>query len=214
MRRVQMSDAHGSAGALGSFLHDPFFDSDDLLFPERLAYPESVGVCSDLGPDSASFVSSFLPHEALTETCHTHIDTGTIQEVECFFRRVSATKEAENGTAQVSLAALEPEATCAAQRLLDLPTAAETRMQKLRAKNRRNQLAYRTRLKVTLPTQPCTCFCAALSVGCYDNRQQIAWRRSCVNNVVRLHLLVTLHSAESQVHTVASVASRALVQPS
>jgi hypothetical protein len=160
MDRAQMADAHGSAGALGSFLHDPFCESDDFLFPERLAYPESVGVCLDLVADSPLLVSSLLPHQALPETCHTPIDNDTVKESACLFRCASATKEPEDGSAQVSLqlAALEPTDTCAAQRLLDLPTAAETRMQKLREKNRRNQLACRRRLKVNLSIQPFTAF--------------------------------------------------------
>jgi hypothetical protein len=192
---VQMSDAHGSAGALGSFLHDPFCESDDLLFPERLAYPESVGVCSDLGPDSPSLVSSLLPHQALPETLHTHIDNDTVKASACLFGCASATKEPENGTAEVSLqlAASEPTDTGAAQRLLDLPTAAETKMQKLREKNRRNQLACRRRLKVNLPIQPfnvCVLHCQSATI----TPATAHWQRNCV---ARLHLLVTLNSVES-----------------
>jgi hypothetical protein len=127
MGSVQMADTHGSAGALESFLLDPFFDSGDLLFLERLAYPESAGVCVDEGPDARPFVSGFLPHEALTEPCNTHIDTDNVEEAACLFWRASATNEPETGTAARVLfePAVEPEGSCAAQRLLDLPTAEE-----------------------------------------------------------------------------------------
>jgi hypothetical protein len=176
-----MSDAHGSAGALGSFLHDPFFESDDLLFLERIAYPESAGACVDLGPDTPSFVSGFLPHEGLSEPCNTHIDTDNAEEAACLFLRASATNEPESGTSHVALEpAVEPEATGAAQRLLDLPTAEEMRMQKLRAKNRRSQLAYRKRLKVTLPAQPCTSFELLCQLVTITAKATDNWRRRCV----------------------------------
>jgi hypothetical protein len=148
-----MTHPHQSVGALAGWLYDPFTETDDLALSEAVAYLDNAHVTSssELGLYAVSPIeASVVAHEALTRACDTRNGTGIDKESACSSRCASASKGPKNGSADRELpsVAVEQEATCAAQWLLNLPTAEQMKNEKLRAKNRRNQQAYRARMKV------------------------------------------------------------------
>lgn len=135
---------HESNGALDCFLYDLHTESDDQFssFLETLALPEnSIGVSELL--DSTSLAAPEGAYYASKGRSSDARDVSSSQW-SCVASQKARSLSAEHG-----MCALDREGIDTELQLINLPTAQVIKKEKLRAKNRRNQKAYRDRMRVS-----------------------------------------------------------------
>jgi hypothetical protein len=147
---------HQGGGDLERVLNDPITECDEFTsFLEALAYPNNAGVACDLQLESPSLAASFRARDHQTNQ-QPQNSASAVEEVVRLRQGPSASQKPERAsTHDGSYADSVQCSTGAAQPLVNLPKAEDTRMEKRRAKNRRNQRAFRERSKVCLCPVQC-----------------------------------------------------------